>query len=351
MDSGSSKIKDPKQDCLGLVRMDSESSNLNHNLASGELKVKCLDLEQGELLKQFIFYLKDYLQKKIWLLCVNDNGEIGIFQGLKRGTKRYSVYLEKRFKKLNNSLKREIKINGNKTNAVFLTLTIAENSVDSVLQGVKRFKPYVDKVRKDLKKLGFGFKFFWVREFQKRGSLHYHLIIVLGKSFHFRKDKETGKTFILSQKLYNKLFEIFNQWGLGFVSLEPVSSFGEIKRYLAKYIIKGLSEIETEIENFEIENFNPENLTENFIKRVYAYAYALIFKFRLFGSSRWKLDIIYTYNNSVKGWGIARGFKLIKTFKNWFKLVDFVLKNWGIVLNEPPPSGELVLVLLKNSKN
>jgi hypothetical protein len=328
------------------------SSIHNINIANGEIKVKGETREQTLIFQNLLLTLKKHLKNKIYLLCVSENGDkIGIFQALKRGDKKYGEFLKKRFKEINRTLKSKISISGNKTNALFLTLTIQDNSVESVIQGVKKFKPYLDKIRRKLKRFGYTFGYVWVREFQKRGSLHYHLILVLNKPFHFRKDRQKGKAFILSEKLYNQLFEIFNTWELGFVNLEPVSSVNQCSSYLSKYILKGLGEIESEIENLgDLGEFELDIFPEPLIKKIWAFGYAIKFKFRLWGFSqnlKEKLDMyLFIYNNSDRVWGIEKGFRLVKRFKSFEKLFEYVLNNFGIVISlQQLDSGALVIDL------
>jgi hypothetical protein len=339
---------------LGWGDIKQMSSIDNTNILNGEIKVKGERLEQTLIFQNLFLTLKKHLKDKIYLLCVSENGDkIGIFQALKRGDKKYGEFLKKRFKEINRTLKSKISISGNKTNALFLTLTIQDNSPESVINGVKRFKPYIDKIRRKLKRLGYTFGYVWVREFQKRGSLHYHLILVLNKTFRFRKDREKGKGYILSEKLYTELFEIFNQWGLGFVNLEPVISLNQCSRYLSKYIEKGLSEIESEIENLnlgELGEFELDIFPEPLIKKIWGFGYALKFRFRLWGISqnlKQKLDMYYLYNNnSDKVGGIEKGFKLVKRFKSWEKLFEYVFLNFGIVISlQQLDSGALLIDL------
>jgi hypothetical protein len=328
------------------------SINDNINIRNGEIKVKGETREQTLIFKNLFLTLKKHLKNKIYLLCVSESGDkLGIFTALKRGDKKYGEFLKKRFKQINKTLKSKISISGNKTNSLFLTLTIQDNSPESVIQGVKKFKPYIDKIRRKLKKLGYTFGYVWVREFQKRGALHYHLILVLNKSFRFRKDREKGKGYVLSEKLYNQFFEIFNTWELGFVNLEPVSSVNQCSSYLSKYILKGLGEIESEIENLgELGEFELDIFPETLIKKIWGFGYALKFRFRLWGISqnlKEKLDMYYLYNNnSVKVWGIEQGFKLVKRFKSFEKLFEYVLNNFGIVISlQQLDSGALVIDL------
>jgi hypothetical protein len=354
------KNKKPQAETLGVGRNQTMSITHNINIRNGEIKVKG-ETEQSLIFQNLFQTLKKHLKNKIYLLCVSENGDkLGIFQALKRGDKKYGEFLKKRFKEINRTLKSKISISGNKTNAIFLTLTIAENSVDSVLKGVQRFKPYLDKIRRKLKRLGYTFGYVWVREFQKRGSLHYHLILVLNRPFRFRKDREKGKAFILSEKLYNQLFEIFNTWELGFVNLEPVSSVNQCSSYLSKYIVKGLGEIESELENLnlgDLGEFELDIFPEPLIKKIWGFGYALKFRFRLWGISqnlKQKLDIIYTYNNSDKVWGIEKGFKLVKRFKSFEKLFEYLFLNFGIVISlQQLDSGALIIDLFfeKNQKN
>jgi hypothetical protein len=129
---------------------------------------------------------------------------------------------------------------------------------------------------------------------------------------------------------------------------------------LSKYILKGLGEIESELENLnlgELGEFELDIFPEPLIKKIWAFGYAIRFKFRLWGFSqnlKQKLDMYSFNNNSVKVWGIEKGFKLVKRFKSWEKLFEYVFLNFGIVISlQQLDSGALLIDLNfeKNQKN
>lgn len=130
-------------------------------------------------------------------------------------------------------------VNSNPTMDKFLTLTFAENITD-VASANYLFKLFRQKLERHL---GRKFKYLGVIEFQKRGAVHYHLIM----------DIPFIEWPILSE-----------MWGNGRIQIERIRKPNRAGIYMAKttnYIAKGLQD------------------TRLFGKRVYFYAYATLDKF------------------------------------------------------------------------
>lgn len=106
----------------------------------------------------------------------------------------------------------------------FITLTYAENmqdlekADDDFKKFIKRFK-YKYKID--------DFKYIAVREFQKRGAIHYHLLC--NWSYEF-SDEEHIK----------EMERYFGQdlWGNGFVDIKPIDHVDNVGAYLIKYMTK-----------------------------------------------------------------------------------------------------------------
>ncbi len=98
----------------------------------------------------------------------------------------------------------------------FLTLTFAENLTD--LQGCnKKIKIFIKKLKRIKKEI----KYLLVPEFQKRGAVHYHILINLDET---------------EQKL------IANLWGHGFIKIKKIKEGANVGFYVSKYIGKDLED-------------------------------------------------------------------------------------------------------------
>ena len=106
----------------------------------------------------------------------------------------------------------------------FITLTFEENVQDVKLAN-KRFKYFIDKVRRKKKDL----KYLCITEFQKRGAIHYHLLTNIDIN---------DETLMYIQE-DNKKFKHIKYWNEGFTSVEVMT--GDVKKiigYIAKYMTK-----------------------------------------------------------------------------------------------------------------
>lgn len=113
------------------------------------------------------------------------------------------------------NLRRLVQSNEKRLNK-FLTLTFAENETD-IKKANKKFEKFIKRLR-----YKFGdIQYIAVPEYQKRGAVHYHIIINL--------------PYIPKKKL-DDLRKI---WGNGWIDLQKCKSFsGDIGVYLSKYITK-----------------------------------------------------------------------------------------------------------------
>lgn len=103
---------------------------------------------------------------------------------------------------------------------LFLTLTFAENVV-KLKQANKELTLFFKRMYWEFgKKLDYVV----VPEFQKRGAVHYHIVI-----FNLKRDKTTR----------NKIKKI---WGLGFIDLKDIKKIKNFSAYVSKYITKDFSD-------------------------------------------------------------------------------------------------------------
>lgn len=107
-------------------------------------------------------------------------------------------------------------IDSNSDLKVFVTLTFKEN-----IKELKEANVYFKKFILRLKYLHKDIKYLAVPEFQKRGAVHYHLLI----NFEMAHDK--------LQKI----------WGQGFVMINRVKHVNNLGMYISKYVGKDLFDI------------------------------------------------------------------------------------------------------------
>ena len=106
----------------------------------------------------------------------------------------------------------------------FITLTFEEN-IQDVKTANKKFKYFIDKVRRKKKDL----KYLCITEFQKRGAIHYHLLCNISIN---------DENLMYTQE-DNKKFRHIKYWNEGFNSVEEMT--GDVKKiigYIAKYMTK-----------------------------------------------------------------------------------------------------------------
>ncbi len=110
----------------------------------------------------------------------------------------------------------------------FITLTFEENITD-VKQASKRFKYFVDKIRRVKK----DFKYLCITEFQKRGATHYHLLTNISIN---------DETLIYAQE-DNKSFLHIKYWIDGFTSVQELKNDPKkVIGYIAKYMTKNIDQ-------------------------------------------------------------------------------------------------------------
>lgn len=113
-------------------------------------------------------------------------------------------------------------------NSTFLTLTFQENIEDLELanQVFKRFMKYMneDLKKKNLKSL----KYVAVVEFQKRGSIHYHLLCNLPKYYSFTKLRNRWRQAISALDIA----------GTGSTKQERIDKVDNVGAYIVKYMTK-----------------------------------------------------------------------------------------------------------------
>lgn len=108
----------------------------------------------------------------------------------------------------------------------FITLTFEENETN-VKNANKRFKYFIDKVRRIKKDL----KYLCITEFQKRGAVHYHLLTNISIN---------DTTLIYAQK-DNSKYKHIKYWSEGFTSVEIMKGNPKkIVGYIAKYMTKDI---------------------------------------------------------------------------------------------------------------
>ena len=107
----------------------------------------------------------------------------------------------------------------------FFTMTYAENMQD-LEQADKDFKKFIQRF-----KYHHGdFKYLAVREFQKRGAIHYHMLCSWTRAFEGEEDIRSWERYFGEQL-----------WGHGFVDIKFLNHVDNVGAYLIKYMTKNLS--------------------------------------------------------------------------------------------------------------
>ena len=143
---------------------------------------------------------------------------LGVCEGYdSKATGKRSSDNEKRSDNINKSkINLRRLINANVTsNDLFVTLTYAENMTD-VNQAKHDFKMFV----KAMKRKGYLLKYVYVVEFQKRGAIHFHVILFDMK--------------------YISNDELASVWKKGFVRINRIDKVDNVGAYVVKYMQKDL---------------------------------------------------------------------------------------------------------------
>lgn len=105
----------------------------------------------------------------------------------------------------------------------FITLTYSDNFQDISISR-KHFSYFIDSIRRKYKE----FRYIAITEYQKRGSIHYHLLTNL--------DKDSSLLYIQDNKYYHVKY-----WNKGFTSVEFINQdYQKIIGYISKYMTKDI---------------------------------------------------------------------------------------------------------------
>jgi len=290
--------------------------------------------------RSYLRFVRDFLGFKLSRIRVlgvqNESGDVKFFKLPVRGTKLYyRFYTKRRFKQIKRSLSGLIRVEGNRTNAIFLTLTydckVDLNSLASLWSVANKEASYfINRLKKRFKRLGCDFEYIRVVEahrllddnLQINGKPHFHYILVFNRFFRFHR--KGGKFWFSNRREYQELLKIVQKtWGYGFVSLVPVASGSGAVGYVAKYVSKSAYLENLNLSFSEFENFGFLEDRESEIKKMILFYHLLKFHLRFFAVSRGitKLDKQHINNSdNFQGekWVLYRGgypIWLIKLFR------------------------------------
>lgn len=138
--------------------------------------------------------------------------------GKRPGPGRVKLAPDQDGERANNSITRSRQtlrrlVNSNPDLDKFLTLTFAENKTN-VKEANRLFKAFMTEFRR---RSGLNFRYIAVIEFQKRGAVHYHLVM---------------DTPFIDQAWLARL------WGHGFIKMKHIDSHRNMGGYISKYLNK-----------------------------------------------------------------------------------------------------------------
>lgn len=107
----------------------------------------------------------------------------------------------------------------------FITLTYAENMQD-IEKADNDFKKFIQRFKYRYKDL----KYIAVREFQKRGAIHFHLIC------NWNDELQNEEQIKAKERWFGEKI-----WGHGFVDIKVLDGIDNIGAYLIKYMTKNIS--------------------------------------------------------------------------------------------------------------
>lgn len=106
----------------------------------------------------------------------------------------------------------------------FLTLTVAENTSETKTRDLDRVMRFITR---RVKRNGSLFAYLWVKEFQERGAIHYHVLMFTSKPYVIPDVKEINKSWRLG------ICHLLAKRGIGYSIKKAVN-------YMLKYISKEL---------------------------------------------------------------------------------------------------------------
>jgi hypothetical protein len=285
---------------------------------------------------QIILKALSHHLKPSYLHFKNDDENL-TFRALKRGTEDYFQYFTKpKMRKIKERVKKLLRVKKRGdlwgwTNGLLITYTFRDEVLES-WKTLKNFSALWERVVKRLEyqkiKILFGLK---VVEAQESGKAHLHILLILNKDFLFRFDPARQRSFVKSQKQFEKFKKIFDL-GLGWVDIQAISGEGEAVNYVSKYMVKNGKGVESILEK-------EGDLSSSEIKRVLGLYFLILFhlrQFSLLGEYR-RLDKRLRYNNSEK-WERLQG----EALREWIEFLSSLglgdLAGLGIKLIRGSPS-------------
>lgn len=235
-------------DVLEIYRMDNKPNNphdILHEKRQTALESAYEFLSNGESDLASVFF-----QEYIDLMPTNLSKENELLReaGKLPSKVRKEERLAQTLRDGRNNLRRLSLMNFKAGKSLFMTLTIRENSDD-----IDFYDNEVKKFFKRFRRKYGDFQYIGVREFQKRGALHYHFLINgnLPDIYHsldiVNKEKALGTRYDKRKKAYVQIKckerkqiekEIAEVWRHGFVDLFSISHVDNVGAYICKYMSK-----------------------------------------------------------------------------------------------------------------
>ena len=249
------------------------------------------------------------------------NGHLHYFLACKRGNSKHLRKINRKLKLIQDLLKKN-RINREKSNIAFITLTFDRNKFLNNVYAWYYLSDYVndylENLKKKLRKKGNDIEFF-IKTYEYHKDYFPHVHIILKLKNPLRTFMYNGKKRFASKR---KLFE----WNYGFADAEAPKNVKHAISYLVKYCVKNY--FSEEIENDQDTNKNKEEI--NGIKLVKSdILLTILWLFRKFTIShtRLRLDVNnseLTYSeNLLKFKGliiIDYNISFLKFIQSWYKI-------------------------------
>lgn len=129
----------------------------------------------------------------------------------------------------------------------FVTLTFADNITD-LNEALNSFKKYISKLRSELKKEGKQLYYVCVPEFQKRGAVHYHMLISIEVGTTLIPKREPKRVISEGKPIVMYYYDL-PFWDYGYSQALPIEQKNElfdISLYMVKYLTKGYNDKDSE---------------------------------------------------------------------------------------------------------
>jgi hypothetical protein len=128
-----------------------------------------------------------------WLIGVREDGSVFKIPATARGNETYAYYQNARIQQIQESLKNKIRIEGNTTNALFITLTqkYNKNSIEEINKSWYNTKKALNKFKRKMRTLGMT-DYVMTLEAHEAGGCHAHMATVFNrplKTFIAREEK------------------------------------------------------------------------------------------------------------------------------------------------------------------